>query len=560
MTALLDLFAAALNSLWQAALLAMIVWLALRALPGVRARFNAATRYVIWWAVLGVVLVLPAGPGAIAWWHARSEPSLTMDMRPARPVPSFEIFERPPVTVTVTSKRAAAWPYWILGLWWALCLYRLGQIARSYFYLRGVKRRASIAPRALPLIRRRATLLSSDEVRSPMAVGFLKPAVILPGGLTAQITPQELDHVLLHEAAHLARGDDWANLAARLLGAATALHPVAWWILRQIERERETACDDWVVARTGEARPYAASLARMFELRASRGEAGEALASGMLGGGSRIGERIELLLQRGRNFSGRSSAARVTAASLSLLALLAGASLAPRWIAFAETRPEFEAASVRLNPEGRGAPVYGPQGIRFTGVSLALIIAEAYDLPPGRVIGPDSLNKETLWIALSTGYDIEATAGHAVPKSELRRMLQTLLENRFELRLHAESKIQPVYKLVLGKNALKLEEAGSEGGFSASNTPDGVAFHNATMARLIGFLRVDRPVVDETGLTGAYNFTLRIEPREGVSKTDPAPEDPFIFGEIQKLGLKLEAARVAASYPVIDRLEKPDAN
>ena len=69
---------------------------------------------------------------------------------------------------------------------------------------------------------------------------------------------------------------------------SAALHPVAIWILWRIEREREMACDDWVVARTGAARPYAASLAHLFELRRAR--RGEILASGIFGNRSRIGE------------------------------------------------------------------------------------------------------------------------------------------------------------------------------------------------------------------------------------------------------------------------------
>src|SRR6185437_10599969 len=97
------------------------------------------------------------------------------------------------------------------------------------------------------------------------------------------------------------------------------------------------------------------------------------------------------------------------------------------------------------------------------GVSLALIIAEAYNVPGGRVIGPDSLNKESMWNSLGTGYDVVATAGHAVPKGDLRLMLQTLLESRFKLKLHYESKLEPVYKLVIGKNGSKLTEATSNG-------------------------------------------------------------------------------------------------
>src|SRR5260370_21934325 len=70
----------------------------------------------------------------------------------------------------------------------------------------------------------------------------------------------------LHEAAHLARGDDVALIFQRLLQAVFALHPVVHWIARRIDLEREIACDDFVVEATGQPRPYAACLTRVVEL------------------------------------------------------------------------------------------------------------------------------------------------------------------------------------------------------------------------------------------------------------------------------------------------------
>src|SRR5207244_387246 len=186
---------------------------------------------------------------------------------------------------------------WMLAFWSAVLVFRLAQIAWSYRYIRGIKSRSRRATSAQRLnfdewlmvcrIRRQARLLVSNEIASPMAVGFLRPAVILPETLLSEFTEAELDHVLLHELAHLARRDDWTNLLARLAGATLALHPVAAWVLRRIEREREIACDDWVVAMTGSARPYAASLARLFEL--CWGRRREMLATGITGGASRLG-------------------------------------------------------------------------------------------------------------------------------------------------------------------------------------------------------------------------------------------------------------------------------
>ena len=76
----------------------------------------------------------------------------------------------------------------------------------------------------------------------------------------------------------------------------------------------------------------------------------ELLALGIFNSGSRLGDRIEVLLKSGRKFSARASLARVAITTLALLALVVGGSFAPRWIAFAQARPEFEVASVRPTP------------------------------------------------------------------------------------------------------------------------------------------------------------------------------------------------------------------
>ncbi len=233
-----EVLLAVVNSLWQAALVATLVWAALRFAK----RMNAATRYAIWWAVLGVSLALPAAPQVVAWWHARAQTTVTVTAnRQAAKRVETPLMEEPPAMVVLPEERLARWPLWVAGLWAALCAYRLGQIVRSYFYLRGVKKRAvlaptEVAPQGLAGASRSTRLLLSKDVLSPMAVGFLHPAVILPEGLPEELAPAEIEHVLLHESAHIARRDDWSNLLAKTVGAGLALHPVAWWILRQIER------------------------------------------------------------------------------------------------------------------------------------------------------------------------------------------------------------------------------------------------------------------------------------------------------------------------------------
>jgi bla regulator protein BlaR1 len=568
--------AAVLNNFWLALGLAALVWLALRLLP----RINAATRYVIWWAVLGVVLVLPLAPRLATLWHSREPSRLTSatsasSLGSARLPPASD-----PAVVTVAQERVGTWPLWALGVWTAILSFRLAQIARSWIFLRGVKQRASDSPRALPYCRthRPVRLLVSNEISSPIAVGFLKPAVILPESVADQLAAPELDHVLLHELAHIARCDDWTNLAARLAGAALALHPVAVWILRQIERERELACDDFVVARTGAARPYAQSLARLFELRwASRGEV---LASGIFGRGSKLGDRIEMLLRRGRDFSPRASSKHMVMSALVLVGFLIAGALAPRWIAFAQQpeRPAFEVASVkRGDPNDRRFSLLMLPGGRLTttNASLKMLIGFAYSVLNHQISGgPGWLDSDKYNIEAKPDSTVTIAPGPA-GAPQIRAMTQALLAERFKLTLHRETKEESVYELVVGKGGSKLKEAtetakGPQQGLRLGRGElNGMA---APISLLVLYLsqQLGRSVIDKTGLTAKYDFTLTWTPELGPqfpggdrpdAPPPPDPNGPSLFTAVQEeLGLRLESAKGSVDILVVDHAEKASEN
>ena len=366
-TAATAVLAAVLNTLWQTAALAGAAWLAIT----VVLRLNAATRYLLWWTVLAALVVLPFVP-AVSW---QSEPAVAQATapRPEAAVPDFAAAPPEPLPATVRPAVPIAldpggWPALLLMLWAAVVLLQLARIAWSYCYLRGVKRRATPAGAALRRdfdawmmscrVRRDARLLISSEISSPVALGFRRPAVILPEPLLTAFQGPALDHVLLHELAHVARRDDWTNLAARVAGGLVGLHPVAAWILRQIERERELACDDWVVSMTGEARPYAASLARLFEFRLGRRRL--LLASGMAERASFLGGRIETLLHRGREFTASASARGLLLCTAALLLLVTAAAQAPRWIDFEQDLPAPQAAPAPVATPAPPAPSAAP--------------------------------------------------------------------------------------------------------------------------------------------------------------------------------------------------------
>lgn len=343
---MITILVSAVNSFWIAAAAAVFVWALFRFVW----QSNAATRHAAWWAVLVAVVAIPLAPRLDVTQRLAPPPSeplaspspvvmvadTTTTPVLAIPTPAIPALATPQAPVEMPG---GSWIVWALGLWAAVFVYRIARVSHSYLYLRRIKNRAEPAPAELQVRfdlwrTRRARLLVSNEIASPMAVGFRHPAVILPEALLAELNQVELDHVLLHELAHLARRDDWTNLLARVTWATLGLHPVVAWSVSQLAKERELACDDWVVAQTGgEARPYAASLTRVFELSTAR--RGDLLASAMT---SQLGSRVERLLARGRTFVPHVSIEAVAAGIVVLMGLVIAGAQSPQWIVFAQER------------------------------------------------------------------------------------------------------------------------------------------------------------------------------------------------------------------------------
>jgi uncharacterized protein (TIGR03435 family) len=314
-----------------------------------------------------------------------------------------------------------------------------------------------------------------------------------------------------------------------------------------------------------------------------RTESRELLAVGIFGSKSRFGDRIEILLRRGRTFSAQVSATGVAAGAFFLSALMLAGALAPRWIAFAQQqpRPSFEVASVKPgDPNNRQVCVcFDPPG-RFIGVNVTLkmLIVDAYNVRNHQISGGPN------WLA-SAKFDIEAKmpratpipAGLDGPPQILRLIEQSLLEERFKLAVHRETRAEQLYELVVDRNGPKLKESTDT---LRSGVPQGIGFNKrgyltgtaAYMLLLVNQLSqmLGRTVIDKTGLTGTYDFTLKWAPDPGVlgipadgpdAPPPPDPDGPSIFTAMQEdLGLKLQSAKGPVEIIVIDHAEKPDAN
>ena len=308
--------AALADGLWQGALLALGVSLLLRVF-----RFNATTRYVVWSGTLLAVMALPmiAGrytpPMEIPDLSAPSSFAEPMHVAPVALVPpsSAATAIAPLPTESFELELPAGWSSYVLLVWLFVSLILLLRLARASVSLRRLKQSVSAADdESIERLRnweeacgagRAASLLVSPRVGTPMALGWNRPAILLPAALTEQLTRAELDQVLLHELAHLRRWDDWTKLAQRLAEAIFFFHPAIYWIARNLNLEREVACDDWVVVHTGRTKPYALCLTRLVET--ARGYRHPALASGALKSGKQLSWRIEMLLNKDRDASPR---------------------------------------------------------------------------------------------------------------------------------------------------------------------------------------------------------------------------------------------------------------
>jgi uncharacterized protein (TIGR03435 family) len=237
-------------------------------------------------------------------------------------------------------------------------------------------------------------------------------------------------------------------------------------------------------------------------------------------------------------------------------------------------RLTFEVASIKpFKPEagGRGGggikPMSAGQGYDAVGASVRLMISLMYRMPIQHITGGPGWLDSDLWT-------VDAKADGAYNTDDLHTMFQNLLADEFKLKFHKEIKEGPVYALTVEKSGSKMKVNDSPQDFEIpiQGGPGGVTVGKRVPMeylcyRLGQILRnEDRPVIDKTGLTGFYDFTLTFLPNlpPGFDKANLPPElldRPNIFDALrEQLGLKLEPQKGPVMYFVIDSVEKPEGN
>lgn len=236
----------------------------------------------------------------------------------------------------------------------------------------------------------------------------------------------------------------------------------------------------------------------------------------------------------------------------------------------------YEVATIKPNATGdHRVMLQIMPGGRFqaTGVTLKFLMQEAYGVRDFQISGGPSWMNTDRWDIVAKGEGLP----DRVPPEQFRSMLTSLIEERFQVKFHRETKEMPVYNLVAAKGGPKVTV---HGGASAPRLRmgraelDGTSVPLAMLAQQLS-QQLGRTVVDKTGLTGDYDFSLKWTPEPGqggmpfgpppgAPEGGPAPADPnrpSIFTAVQEqLGLKLESDKGPVQMLVLDRVERPSEN
>ena len=535
-------------------------------------------------------------------------PSISEAAPPPAPISRFHLL--PPIIVAA----------WLGGILVALLVWAAGWIRVSRMVHRAVPLEQGLEVEALRRlesilgVRKSTRLVLSRDWMEPGIFGVFRPLLIWPEGISQHLDDRHVDAILAHEIYHARRRDNLTAVLHMLVEAIFWFHPLVWWVGKRLEEERERACDEEVSLLCQQPQVYAECILRVCKFCS---ESPLACVSGITGADlkKRIVEimrtRAVLRLTWGKKLL--IGAATVCAIAVPVMlgqakaaermaaAMLKAAPAPVRSVARAmegEQTPsngEIADASPASVPDSVSDPCSTADGAKFDvvsirpskawsgdwdsqstvdGVSLSGttrgLIQEAFGLRDFQVIGGPN------WIASDT-FDIKAKfdvpekpgdqAGSKAAALRWTQRYRSLLQEQFQFRCHMETKELPVYDLVVAKGGAKLKPA-TAGSNDNSTSGHGDAHKKQVVGTGVGIEHIvemlarysGRTVVDKTGLTGKYDFTLNwsTERQAEQSAQDGQPSLPELPTALEEqLGLKLVPSRGPVAVLVIDHIEKP---
>ena len=605
---------AIVNHLWQSTLFLVasaLVALALR-------RNQAKTRHAVWLAaslkfLLPFSVLISLG-GTFAWRTAPTAAAITptiVETVQTIAEPFADTSAGPAQASVAQSPTAIPWSAVLASVWIAGALVVLAVRLRGWLSVKAAVRAS--APTTLAGVESRVRVRATPGLLEPGVVGIWRPVLLVPIGLETTLSDDQLRAVIAHELHHIRRRDNLTSALHMIVESLFWFHPLVWWVGARLIDERERACDEHVLANGAAADAYAEGILNVCKRYV---ESPVACVAGVTG--SDLKSRVSAIVagRVGRDLSG----ARKVVLVLAALAALAVPVVAGMATASSRTigqgvgpLPKFEAVSVRpcdpnavppSSDAGRGGGAAGasPGRLGLGCRSVLNLIDLAYGLyangrvntrleRPLRPWGGPFTDRDHYplpsglpdWVGRDK-FTIEAKAEGEPPPLPvmLGSMLQRVLEDRFTLKVHHETRVVPVYEVVIAKGGSKLTlvrpDACVQYDFSLSPQPTPAPgqhrctnhgemdangdyvniMESISVAEFFGaWSGLGRPVVDRTGITRPVAFRF-VVPGKALNADEAMAAR--IAAMRSELGLELRPANDPLDFLVIDHVERPSSN
>jgi uncharacterized protein (TIGR03435 family) len=574
-----------INHLWQSSCFVLLAGL----LAFVLRKNSPKLRYWVWLSASLKFLIpfaLLVSFGSVVPRPARHPVSVPGSAFP-NPLVQIAVPFSPAPNATVPTHNPLRWVPVAIGVVWALGFLAI-MVARCRGWLAVRAALRAGTPIELPIPIRALITPGAEE---PGVVGFLRPVLVLPAQLIERLNPRQLGAILAHEMCHVGRRDNFFAAVHMAVEAIFWFHPLVWWIGSRLVEERELACDEEVLRMGCEPADYVQGILKVCRFYT---ESPLPCISGVTG--ADIKKRLRAILAGpiAHELSGWKKVALATVGLAALAAPVLIGMLKPPAIRAQNapaTKPKFEVASIK--PTGsRGGGRMRPWPGRLTATApLRVLMEAAYDVQDFQIVGGPE------WVKWD-GYAVDAKASGNPGHAQMMLMLQSLLEDRFQLRVHRESREMLVYALVPARGGLKLPPPRDGNCMEKEPPPPGPGdptpaprcggmdvlleaggWHlrggKVPMAEFVRKLSemLGRTVTDQTGFSGVFDINLEFrrddttdfDTRAGLAPPPPGAvpaetASPSIFSAIQQLGLRLESTKAPIEVLVIDHVEKPSGN
>jgi bla regulator protein blaR1 len=467
-------------------------------------------------------------------------------------------------------------------------------------------------------MRKRIKILLTRTSLEPGIFGIVRPVLLWPAGISQRLEDAHVESIVAHELRHVRRRDNLTAALHMLVEAIFWFHPGVWWLGKRLVVERECACDEEVLELGSDREVYAESILKICEFCvASPLEC----VSGVTGADlkKRIVRIMTEHVSRKLNFSKK---LLLTATGLAAIAVpvvfgLAHAMPSRAQSANAAVRPQFDVASVKpcdknsppppsAGRGGGGGPASGRMDLPCSTVTHLIEVAYV-EFPDGvrqprLAFKPLPIEGGPGWLKSDTVLISAETEASPTPTQTMMQgpMLQMILEDRFKLKVHRETREVPVYELTVAKGGLKIQhtvpgscapdnlqnvgrrpEPGEKPlcamGMRRTDAPNVTIWSRGmTLNQICHYLDgigIDRPLIDKTGVADTELFDIQLQFSIDDSTPGLHPHDtgddtgapggtvfPSLFTAIQQLGLKLVPAKGPAKFLVIDSVERLSGN